>query len=78
MISGIKNIWWLEATSVLVEDEVYDDINDYINFLSPFFNASYRSFELKNGSHEYSMAIFAKFLIEYYEIELIKKKFREF
>ena len=25
-----KAIWWLEATSVLMEDEVYNDVNDYL------------------------------------------------
>lgn len=32
-----KNIWWLEATAVLLEDEVFDEINDYVRFLNPFF-----------------------------------------
>ncbi|SFV70813.1 hypothetical protein MNB_SM-5-1097 [hydrothermal vent metagenome] len=67
-----KNIWWLEATAVLMEDEVYDDINDYIGFLSPFFNASYKSFEIYNGSHEYSMVIFAKYIKEKYGFQIIK------
>ena len=67
-----KDIWWLEATAVLMEDEVYDDVNDYVGFLSPFFDKSYKSFEIYDGSHEYSMVIFAKFLREKYGIEFIK------
>ncbi len=68
-----KNIWWLEATAVLMEDEVYDDINDYINFLSPFFSYSYQSFEIYNGSHEYSMVIFAKYIREKYGMQIIQE-----
>lgn len=70
-----RNIWWLEATAVLMEDEVYDEINDYINFLSPFFDASYKNFEIYNGSHEYSMVIFAKYIREKYGIKIIKDTF---
>lgn len=71
----IKNIWWIEATAVLMEDEVYDNVNDYVHFLSPFFNASYKSFEIYDGSHEYAMAIFAKYIKEKYGFDIIKKSF---
>ena len=71
-----KNIWWLEATAVLMEDEVYDGVNDYIDFLSPFFNASYKSFEIYDGSHEYSMVIFAKYIKEKFGFDIIKKTFQ--
>ena len=67
-----KNIWWLEATSTLMEDEVYNDINDYITVLYDFFNDSSKSFELYDGSHEYSMVIFAKYIKEKYGIQIIK------
>ena len=41
-----ENIWWLEATATLMEDEVYDSIDDYINYMNNFFNSSHKSFEL--------------------------------
>ncbi|MFQ5868374.1 MAG: MXAN_6640 family putative metalloprotease [Candidatus Zixiibacteriota bacterium] len=31
------NVWWLEATAVWMEDVVFDEVNDYINYLSYFF-----------------------------------------
>jgi len=67
-----QNIWWLEATAVLMEDEVYDSLNDYVVFLSPFFEASYKSFEIYDGSHEYAMVIFAKYIKEKFGMQLIK------
>jgi len=73
-----KNIWWLEATAVLMEDEVYDDINDYINFIEPFFNASYKDIELYNGSDEYSKVIFAKYIKKKYGLEIIKNSLASF
>lgn len=72
------NIWWMEATAVLLEDEVYDDINDYIRFLNPFFTESYRSFELYDGWHEYSMVIFAKYLKEKFGMGIIKETLLNF
>lgn len=70
------NIWWLEATAVLMEDEVYDDVNDYVNFLHPFFDRSYRNIEIYDGSHEYSMVIFAKYIREKYGFQIIKDMFK--
>lgn len=71
-----KNIWWLEATAVLMEDEVFDNINDYISFLPPFFKASYKNVEIYNGAHEYAMVIYAKFFKEKYGFGIIKKSFQ--
>jgi hypothetical protein len=68
-----NNIWWLEATAVIMEDEVYDDIDDYINYLDDFFNKSYKNIETYDGSHEYSMAIFAKYIKEKYGLTIIKE-----
>jgi hypothetical protein len=68
-----KNIWWLEATATLMEDEVYDDIDDYTNYLSAFFNYSYKSIEIYDGSHEYSTVIFAKYIKEKYGLNIIKE-----
>ena len=70
-----ENIWWLEATATLIEDEVYNSINDYVNYTNDFFNASYKSFEIYNGSHEYAMVIFAKYIKEKYGFEIIKNSF---
>ncbi len=67
-----ENIWWLEATATLMEDEVYDSIDDYINYMNNFFNASHKSFELYDGSHEYAMVIFTKYIKEKYGLEIIK------
>ena len=71
-----KNVWWLEATAVLLEDEVYDDINDYLWFLDPFFTNSYKNFEIYDGTHEYAMVIFAKYIREKYGMGIIEDSFK--
>lgn len=74
----ITNIWWLEATAVLMEDEVYNNINDYFNYLYIFFDASYKDIETYDGLHEYSMVIFAKYLKKKYGLSIIKNSFFAF
>ncbi len=67
-----KNIWFLEASAVMMEDEVYSYINDYINYLPDYFSHTYKSIEDYDGSIEYGKVVFAKFLREKYGIGFIK------
>ncbi|EJF07753.1 hypothetical protein ThvES_00000920 [Thiovulum sp. ES] len=61
------NIWFLEATAVLMEDEVFPDNNDYIRFVDNYKNYIYKSLEYYNGSAEYGKVLLFKFLKEKYE-----------
>lgn len=70
-----KSVWWLEATAMMAEDEVFDELNLYIGYLYSFFNYSYKSIETYNGIHEYAMVVFAKYIKERFGIELIKESF---
>lgn len=71
-----NSIWWLEATATLLEDEVYDNNNDYIGaFLNKFFTNTVSDIETYNSSLEYSRVIIAKYFKEKYGIEFIKKTF---
>jgi squalene-hopene/tetraprenyl-beta-curcumene cyclase len=56
--------WWMETTAVWMEDEVYDDVNDYLQYIPSWFAAPHRSLTSEDGSHEYGNCIFAKFLSE--------------
>ena len=67
-----KNVWFLEASAVMMEDEVYDDINDYINYISDYFRHTYNSLEESDGSIEYGKVVFAKFLREKFGMDFIK------
>ncbi len=67
-----KNIWFLEATAVMMEDEVYDGVNDYINYLPYYLDATYRALEYHNSGIEYGKVIFAKYLREKYGLGFIK------
>ncbi len=73
-----KNIWFLEASAVMMEDEVFDDIDDYIKFLPYYLNNTQKNITFYNGFIEYGKMIFAKFLKETYGIEFIKKIFENY
>ena len=68
-----KNIWFLEATAVMMEDEVFTDVNDYKNYLSYYLPYTNLSLEYYNTGIEYGRGIFAKYLTKTYGINFIKR-----
>ncbi len=72
------NLWFLEATATMMEDEIYDDVDDYIYFLDDYLKNTYLDIEDYNGSIEYGKVLFAKFLRENYGLDFIKKIFEDY
>ena len=57
--------WYKECTSTWIEDHVYDDINDYRNYLPQFLSSLYRSISYHNGSVRwYGSCVWNFFLAE--------------
>jgi hypothetical protein len=62
--------YWYEATAVWMEDQVYDEINDYIQYLPSWFRRpelSFRTFstnlnDLDRVLHPYALGIYGHFL----------------
>jgi len=73
-----KNIWFLEATATMMEDEVFNDVNDYVNYLPQYLNNTYYPIDYANGGIEYGKVLFAKFIKEKYGIDKIKKIFEDY
>lgn len=72
-----ESIWWQEASAVWMEDEVFDDVNDYvytylvtdtssISQFSPWTAIPEVRLTKVNGFHEYGTVVFAKYLSENY------------
>lgn len=62
---------WMEMSAVWMEDEVYDDINDYYNYLNfflPYVNRPLTS----TGYYEYGAVLWPKFLAEKWGTGIIK------
>jgi hypothetical protein len=59
--------WYKECTAVWIEDEIYDDINDYRQYLSSWFNSPHQSLEFEDvsGLRIYGSCVWNMFLTEY-------------
>ena len=70
------DIWWHEMTSTWMEDEVFDDVNDYIAYLPAFFeHPNWALTTQGSGGHKglypYAAAVWPKFLSERFDEQLI-------
>ncbi len=73
-----ENIWFLEASAVMMEDEVYDSINDYINYLKDYLDNTNYPINYSDGEIEYGKVLFAKYIVKKYGIKKIKKIFEDY
>jgi hypothetical protein len=67
--------YWMEMSAVWMEDQVFDNINDYIYYLSglsSIFNKPWLSLRNFDGLHPYSACIWPIFLGEKFGIGIIK------
>ena len=58
-------IWFLEATAVWMEDEVYDDLNDNYFFLELWMKQPQVALDYARGPHWYGSWIFFRYLSEH-------------
>ena len=67
---GSDSIWWQESTSTWMEEVVYPDVDDYLQYLPSFLGSPHRA--LNSGSrvgadfHIYGTSIFSLFLEQRY------------
>ena len=65
--------YWMEISSVWMEDMMYDEVNDYLAYLRWFFDNPDVPLEEFNGRHEYASCIWAIFLSKEYHVDIIKE-----
>ncbi len=66
---------WMEMSAVWMEEEIYDDINDYYIYLPFFFNSPMSSIQQFNSSsdlHPYGSVVFPLFLSQKFDRNIIK------
>lgn len=66
---------WMEMSAVWMEEEIYDDINDYYIYLPFFFSepwASIQRYESSVDIHAYASSIFPIFLSEKFDRDIVK------
>lgn len=67
--------WWMEICATWVEDVVYNDVNDYYNYLGAFFDSPGSSLDRMNSSRDYypyGAALFAHYLEHRFGQETIR------
>ncbi len=72
--------YWMELSAVWMEEEVFDDINDYYGYLPYFFEdvtASIQQFESFSDLHPYSCGIFGMFLSQRYGRDVIREVWKK-
>ncbi len=65
--------WYMETTSVWVEDYVYDDVNDYLNYLNYWYSSPWVSITDSDGMHWYSTSIWNFYLEETFGVDIIRE-----
>ena len=59
---SFDDLFLMEAGSTWMEDVVHDDVNDYVYYLTNFFNRTNTPFNTSNGSWEYGLCLWFHFL----------------
>ena len=66
------DLWVLEAMATAMEEIIYPEIDDYIHFVNDFYRNHEYSLSHWNGSHEYGASIFILYLVQRYQIDIVK------
>lgn len=70
-----EDIYWLEQSAVWMEEQVFDEVNDYYNYLSNFsgfLSEPWVSLDTRNGQHEFAGVLWPLFLSEEYGVGIIR------
>ncbi len=74
-IPALRRPYWLEISAVWMEEQMYDEINDYYSVLPFFYDNPRRSIQQFNSGvdfHPYASCVFAIFLAEKFGPNIIK------
>lgn len=65
------NGWWMEASATWMEDHVYPEVDDYVNYISYWFQNPDFSLNTFDGYFEYGASVWVKHLTEKYGAEFV-------
>jgi len=73
--SSFERRYWMEMSAVWMEEEIYDDINDYYTYLEYFFNVpewSLQQFAGTSDLHPYASCVFPIYLSERFGRDIVR------
>jgi hypothetical protein len=65
--------WWGEQQAVWMEDVVYDDVDDYQQYLGGFFSQPYRKLTTQNGWFEYGACVWPTYLAHQFGNDVMRE-----
>jgi len=69
-----EDVFFMEMCSTWMEDFVYDEVNDYLNYLTNFFNSiNYPFYYTNNSWFEYASSLWIHMIVKKYEPAVIRK-----
>ncbi len=68
-----EEVWWMEASSIWIEEQTYNDLNGYYDYLQYFFKFPWAALNNNTYPHYYSAGIFPIFLTTYFKDTNIMK-----
>ena len=74
----LNSVFLYESCSVWMEDVVYNNVNDYYNYLPYFFSHLSAPFNESSGTHMYGLSIFNHMLEQKYGRNVIRRIWEEF
>ena len=69
---GFEESWVFEATSVQMEEMIYDDVNDCYQYMSSWFNSPHQSLNLDSSNRWYGSFIFFEYVNTHLSVGAIK------
>ncbi len=69
---GFEESWVFEATSVQMEEMIYDDVNDCYQYMSSWFNSPQQSLNLDSSNRWYGSFIFFEYVNTHLSVDAIK------
>ncbi|MBI5406779.1 MAG: hypothetical protein HZA18_03690 [Nitrospirae bacterium] len=58
--------WWMEASATWMEERIYPEVNDYINYIDYWFEHPELSIDTSDGLFEYGTSVWVNHLTEKY------------
>ena len=79
---GSDGAWWQEASATWMEDVAYPDADDYLQYVCAFLGVPHRSVDsgrpASYDEHPYGASVFAHFLDQRYDRDVIRSVWEEF
>ena len=69
---GFEESWVFEATSVQMEEMIYDDVNDCYQYMSSWFNNPHQALNLDSDDRWYGSFIFFEYVNSHLSVDAIK------